>query len=179
MNLSDAVALIASAIPRRGGAWVDLGAGEGTFTRALVELLGPEGRIVAVDRNSRAISTLERWAKREAPQVVALRADFTRALELPDLGDGSLDGVLLANSLHYVRDQVRVLGQIAGLLRSSGRMVLVEYDQRDASPWVPYPIPAARLAELAAPARLSTPTIVARRPSVHGGELYVAIAERI
>ena len=35
-----------------GGTWADIGAGEGAFTLALADLLGPGGRIVAVDRDA-------------------------------------------------------------------------------------------------------------------------------
>ena len=177
MNAADAVGLIARAIPGRGGAWADLGAGDGTFTRALAELLGPESRIYAVDRDAGAVAALERWAKRDAPNVIALRGDFTGSLELHGLARGTLDGVLLANSLHYVRDPVPVLVRLAGLLRITGRVVLVEYDRRGANPWVPHPIPAARLPELMASAGLSPPAVLARRPSAYGGDLYVAVAE--
>jgi hypothetical protein len=36
----------------------------------------------------------------------------------------------------------------------------------------------AGLTELVVSAGLSTPTVVARRPSAFGGDLYVAVAER-
>ena len=178
MTGSEAVDLISGAIPARGGAWADLGAGEGTFTRALAELLGPESRIYAMDRDARAVAALERWAKREASHVMALAGDFTGPFELPGLGPGALDGLLLANSLHYVRDPVAVLRRLAGLLRPGGRLVLVEYDRRGANPWVPYPVPVARLPELMASAGLSAPAVLARRPSAYGGDLYVAFSER-
>jgi len=178
MDADDAVGLIAPAIRDRAGVWADLGAGQGAFTRALAELLGPASRIYAVDRDARAIAALERWATRSAPHVIPLRGDFTGSLELPGLGEGGLDGILLANSLHYASDAAGVLTRLASRLRPGGRVVLVEYDHRAANPWVPYPIPAARLPALAASAGLSTPAIVARRPSDYGGDLYVAMAER-
>src|SRR5262249_10576104 len=144
VNAADAVTLLAGAIAERGGTWAELGAGEGTFTRALAELLGPESRIYAVDRDARAIAALRRWAERDAPHVIPVQGDFTRSLELPGLGERALDGLLLANSLHYVREPDRLLARLASRLRPGGRVVLVEYDRRGANPWVPYPIPAAR-----------------------------------
>jgi ubiquinone/menaquinone biosynthesis C-methylase UbiE len=172
------VELIRAAIPDRRGTWADLGSGSGTFTRALVEILGPDSRIYAVDRDPRAVAALERWAKKEAPSVIPVRADFTGPFELPGLGDAKLDGVLLANALHYVRQADAVLARLAAQLRPGGRVVLVEYDRRRANPWVPYPIHAARLPALAGWAGLSAPVITARRPSAFGGDLYVAAAER-
>jgi ubiquinone/menaquinone biosynthesis C-methylase UbiE len=174
MNTRDATALLAGAVAQRGGTWADLGAGDGTFTRALADLLGPESRIYAVDRDASAVGEIERWAARNAPNVVPVVADFTRELDLPGLGQTQLDGMLLANALHFIRDTERVLARLAERVRPGGRVVIIEYDRRAATPWVPYPIPTARLPGLAASVGLSTPTITATRRSMFGGILYVA-----
>jgi ubiquinone/menaquinone biosynthesis C-methylase UbiE len=179
VDTREASALIAGAIPRRGGIWADFGAGEGTFTRALAELLGPESSIYAVDRDESAMAALEHWAPTAKAKVIPIAADFTRPLELPGLDELLLDGMLLANTLHFVRDADVVLARLAAMVKFGGRVVFVEYDRRAPSRWVPYPISPARLAELATAAGLSTPTVTATRPSDYGGEIYVAAAERI
>ena len=176
MNTRDAVALIHKAIPRRGGTWADLGAGDGTFTRALVDLLEPS-RVYAVDRDAQGLSKLMRWARTEAAGVIPVLADFSRPFDLLGFHGAMLDGMLLANSLHFVRDPERVLARLVTWLRPGGRVVLVEYDRRRASRWVPYPIPAAEWPALAASAGLTTPVITASRPSAFGGDLYVAAAD--
>ena len=178
MNTRDAVALLADAVPRRAGTWADLGAGDGTFTRALVELLGPEALIYAVDRDGDAIASLNDWAARAAPNVVPLLVDFTVSVERPARGAEPLDGLLLANSLHYVPDAEGVLWRLAGMVRPGGRVVVIEYDRRAPTPWVPFPVSPARLAELAARAGLSEPVVTATRRSRYGGILYVATADR-
>ena len=178
MDTREAVALLAAAVPREAGTWADLGAGTGTFTRALVELLGPEARIYAVDRDARLVAALERWAQRDAPKVIAVAADFTGPFELPGLPAPQLDGILLANALHFVADGEAVLRRLANWVRPGGRVVVIEYDRRARSSWVPYPISPERLAVLAASAGLSAPAVTATRPSAFGGILYVAAAER-
>lgn len=175
MNTSAAVALIEAAVPRERGVWADIGAGEGTFTRALAQLLGPDARIYAVDRDGRALASLRRWAAREGADVIPVEADFTRPLELPE----QLDGLVVTNALHFIRDADVVLARLTALVRPGGRVVIVEYDRRAASRWVPYPISTDRLPALAASAGLSTPTITATRPSAFGGILYVAAADRV
>lgn len=175
MKTSDATDLIRSAIPQTGGTWADLGAGGGTFTRALVELLGEQGRVYAVDNSAQAIAALTEWSAASASNVTVVHGDFTD--ELPAL-PGNLDGILLANSLHFVRDGGAVLARLARLLRPGGRVVIVEYDRRAASRWVPYPVSIASLASLADAAGLTRPRVVESRPSNYEGIIYVAYAER-
>ena len=178
MTTHEAISFVEGAVGAGGGVWADLGAGSGVFTRALVELLGPEARIFAIDHDLRAVARLRRWSSREALNVVPVHGDFTQAFEVPDLNDDLLDGFLLANALHFVRDAEHVLARLVTRLRSSGRVVLVEYDRRGASPWVPYPIPQARLPSLATAAGLSPFTTSAVRPSAYRGVLYAAFAQK-
>jgi SAM-dependent methyltransferase len=178
MEVREAVELIGAAIPRAVGTWADLGAGEGTFTRALAELLDQGSRLYAVDRDGRALAVLERWAAQTPLEVVPVRADFTKPFELPRLEGAALDGVLLANALHFARDADEVLARLAAWLKPAGRVVLVEYERRAASRWVPHPVPFDRFEVLALGAGLSAPHRVASRPSAYGGELYAATALR-
>ena len=174
MEQSDAVRLIGAAVPAGAATWADLGAGSGTFTLALASLLGPGGIVYAVDRDTDALRKvvgpgIERSDRAQIQPVVA---DFREPLQLP-----TLDGVLIANALHYVpyADQARVLRQIAALVTPAGPLVLVEYERRNANPWVPYPIPIATLAEVARDAGLGAPTPLASRPSRYSGAIYSAV----
>jgi SAM-dependent methyltransferase len=179
MNHREAVALIRDVIPSGGGTWADLGAGSGTFTRALAELVGAEGRVYAVERDPRAVDALTRLAGRGAgASVIPVRADFTAPFDLPGLGGASLDGILMANALHFVPEPAPVLEALARRLRPGGRLVVVEYDGRKPNRWVPYPIPAAEWERLSSAAGLTSPILAATRPSAFGGTLYVATAER-
>jgi ubiquinone/menaquinone biosynthesis C-methylase UbiE len=165
-------ALIRPGVPEPGGTWADLGAGEGAFTRALAELLGPTATIYAVDLDAWALRGLEA-APLAGARIVSLCADFTQHLELP-----VLDGVLIANALHYARDQAGVLERIAGSLRPGGRLVLVEYEDRTASHAVPYPVPLERFVTLCASAGLEPPVLLGSRASRYGGQMYAALARR-
>ena len=178
MMTSDAIALIRDAVPSGPSIWADFGAGTGTFTHALADILGAGSRIYAVDRDRRALQAIARWANEVAAEVVLVVADIAAPLGLPSLATQQLDGILLANTLHFIEDAAGVLSRLAQRLRLGGRVVLVEYDRRRASRWVPYPISPAELPALAASAGLSPPVITARQPSAFGGELYVAVAEK-
>jgi SAM-dependent methyltransferase len=176
MTPSEAADLLRPAVPAAPDArWADLGAGAGTFTRALAAILGAGAHLYAVDTDERALRTLRAWAEKAvgAPPLRILHGDFTARMVLPPL-----DGIVMANALHFVRDQPAAVALAASYLRPGGRLVLIEYQDRPPSRWVPHPVSFARFAGLAADAGLTPPRIVARRPSAYGGEMYVAVAVR-
>jgi SAM-dependent methyltransferase len=181
VKLSEAVGLIRPAIATPGGTWADFGAGTGVFTRALAKVLGPGAKVIAIDHDARAIATLEESSR--APLdggagIVPVRGDFQDLDFVNALAADGLDGALFANALHFAPDAGRVLAHVGGLLRGNGNIVVVEYDRRPASRWVPYPVARERLRTLAAQASLSPPRIVGELPSAFGGVMYCATMER-
>ena len=172
MRHEDAVNLIRSSVSGLSGSWADFGCGRGTFTRALHSVIGAESRIVAVDADLRALEEVRAWAQAEAPNVSAVRADFTQQLDLPPL-----DGFVLANALHFVKDQAGALARLVKLLRTGGRVVLIEYDKRAADRWLPYPVGIANLPALAKAAGLGAFTVAESRPSNYSGVIYAAHAD--
>ena len=135
--MSDILNLLRPGVDTKGGHWADLGAGEGAFTRALAELLGPGAHITAVDRDRHALSALSQSMGKRFPQTFleVQVADFTKPLGLKNL-----DGVVMANSLHFVRDKRPVLQAVMAMLKASGRLILVEYGADRGNPWVPHPM---------------------------------------
>lgn len=174
MNSRDATRLIAPAVVR-GDRWADLGAGSGTFTEALARLLGPDGAVYAVERDGLALPALEQLAERmrrdEHAPITVTRGDFTSPLALPPLA-----GVLLANSLHYVPDddQSALLERLGRDLDPGGVLLVVEYDNRPRSRWVPYPVSLTRLGRLTRESSLPAPELIGRRGSLFGGTMYAA-----
>jgi hypothetical protein len=88
MNTREAVALIADAVPRASGTWADVGAGRGTFTRALVELVGPGSRIYAVDQDHIALGAIGEWAARCEARAAADRGRPKQFADRRPLGLG-------------------------------------------------------------------------------------------
>jgi ubiquinone/menaquinone biosynthesis C-methylase UbiE len=174
MDHADHVALIRAGVTDHPGTWADLGSGAGAFTLALADLLGGRGSIVSVDRDGRALAEQRRRLSADFPgtQVTYVAADFTASLDLP-----TLDGLLMANSLHFVRDKVVALASLLPRLRPGGRFVLVEYDADSGNPWVPHPLSFATWSRLAPTVGLSAPRVGGRVPSRFLGAIYSAISE--
>jgi ubiquinone/menaquinone biosynthesis C-methylase UbiE len=173
VNHKDLVALLRDGIGKPGGRWADLGAGEGAFTLALAELLGPGAHIIAVDRDRYALERLAAQMGRRFPgtSLVVERADFTRLLNLHDL-----DGVVMANSLHFVRDKRPVLGAVRAMLRPGGRFIVVEYGADRGNPWVPHPFSFPTWQRMSAEAGFEGTVQIGTYPSRFLGSLYSAVS---
>jgi cyclopropane fatty-acyl-phospholipid synthase-like methyltransferase len=173
---ADHVALLRAAV-EPGGTWADIGAGSGAFTLALADLLGPGSRIVAVDRDVGALRRMEEAVRAAFPsvRVESLAADFRGPLGLP-----LLDGLVAANSLHFVaRDrQADVVRALSGHLRPRGRFVVVEYDADHGNPWVPHPFSFEGWVRLVDAAGLVDAERIGRVPSRFLGAIYSAAARR-
>lgn len=139
MTHEDHLYLLRGGIPGPGGLWADFGSGTGAFTLALAELIGSTGQIYSVDTDRGALKEQERSIRARFPYLgvhyQAIAADFTYRLDLP-----ALDGVVMANSLHYVRHKDPVLQLIKSYLRPGGRLILIEYNADHGNPWVPHPL---------------------------------------
>ena len=167
--------LIRDGVEGGGLSWADFGSGEGAFTLALADVLGPGGAIVSVDRDGRALAAQERAVRSAFPGVAltTVVADFGVPIPLPPL-----DGIVMANSLHFSRDKLAVLGLVRGYLRPGGRLVLVEYDADHGNPWVPYPLSYRTWEGLAARAGFGETRRLAAVPSRFLGSIYSALSLR-
>lgn len=171
MQHADHVALIRGGIQGAGSRWLELGAGEGAFTLALAELLGLGGEILAIDRDGNALTGAARTVGATYPgvSVRAVVGDFTRQLPA-----GPFDGILAANSLHFVRDRGATLRSIRGSIQPAGRLVIVEYDSDRGNPWVPYPFSFETWRREAQAAGFEEPRLLHRVPSRFLGAIYGA-----
>lgn len=174
VQLRDAAAMLSAAsLDRdRPSVWVDLGCGTGTFTVALASLLAPGSTIRAIDRDAAALRQVP--AAYRGVTIITDVADIT--VEATGLHD--LDGVLMANSLHYVREQARFVQRWSERLAPRGRFLVVEYDTDAANRWVPFPISRARLPTVFERVGAMSIQDVARRPSTYQRAPLYAVSIR-
>jgi len=172
-RIEKARTLLRPAVAGLTGVWADLGCGDGIFTSALHTLLDASSEIYAVDRDRRALRAISRNFAESYPEarLQMIHADFTRGVSLP-----LLDGLLMANALHFVQDKEALLRDLAKQLAPGGRLIVVEYNTARGNFAVPHPIDDAGFVRLATQVGLREARIVARIPSRFLGEMYAGMA---
>ena len=173
MTHEDHVDLLRGAVTAGPGVWADLGSGTGSFTVALAEILGGEGKILSVDRDQKALREQEQVLRDRFPrlQVELIARDFTTLADTT-----GLDGIVMANSLHYQRNASEFLKKARTWLTRGGVLVVVEYDIELPNPWVPHPVPYRRFVAMAEAAGLTGARLLAVRPSRYHRRVYSATA---
>lgn len=106
-----------------GDTAVDIGCGLGYFSIALAELVGPTGRVVAVDVQAQMVERARHRAERLG---MANRIHF-RVCATDHIGfDGEADFVLAFWMLHEVSDPEQFLIEVRSFLRPSGHLMIAE-----------------------------------------------------
>jgi SAM-dependent methyltransferase len=172
VRIAKARTLLQPGIPGPGGVWADLGCGDGIFTAALQALIRPGGEIYAVDKDRRALQALQREFAAHYPETTLhpQLADFTGPLELPPL-----DGLVMANALHFIRRKTPLLVRLSHLLAPGGRLIVVEYNTARGNYAVPHPLDEAGFLDLARAAGLHEARVISRIPSSFLGEMYAGL----
>ncbi len=113
-----------------GQTLLDLGCGPGWASLDLAEVVGPRGRVLAVDRSRRFLDALEALCRaRSLPQVTVEERD----LDEDALPWSEADGAWSRWFIAFVKRPRDLVSRVAGVLKPGGRWVLHEY--LDYSTW--------------------------------------------
>lgn len=110
--------------------FIDTGCGDGFFALPAAHMVGPNGKVIAVDINENAIRRLRQQALEEG--LSQLSAEV-RAAEETIACEGCADFVFFGINLHDFNDPVKVIQNAKKMLRPSA--LLVDLD------WKPEPMP--------------------------------------
>jgi SAM-dependent methyltransferase len=113
---------------RPGQTVCDLGCGNGFYTLELAKLVGPQGRVLAVDIQPEMLTLLRERAKEARIDNVE---PILGTLIDPRLPEGELDLVLLVDVYHELSHPEHVLRAVRRSLKPAGRVVLVEFRLED------------------------------------------------
>jgi len=125
-RLSEPPKMLVGPFVRPGWTVVEPGCGFGYVSLELARLVGEEGKIISVDVDPRAVKRLQARARKAGLDGrMVIRSCGSRDLGLNDYG-GRVDLIAVIHALHELDDLPGFLTQAAALLKSSGRLLVVE-----------------------------------------------------
>lgn len=115
--------MLAALEVKTGARVADIGAGDGFLTVRLARLVGPAGRVWAVDIDAiTAIPALKRIRKKHRNVQVVAGSPAS-----PSLPASDLDAAIMVISYHEVSEHQRMLAEIKRALKPGGLLVVVDF----------------------------------------------------
>lgn len=122
---------------RAGARVADVGCGNGYFALRLSKVVGPAGKVFAVDPDAKALDALRSSVRRSGManvEVIRSEPEKTR------LADGACDAVLVCDVIHEVPEKHRagLMKDTARAIRPGGFLFLLDYRKSRDVPFDPY-----------------------------------------
>ena len=114
-----------------GNTCIDFGSGTGMFALPMAELVGNKGKVYAVDNSAEMQARIQK--KNPPPNLILLPDDVVRT----GLNSQIADICLLAFILHEIKEHGNLIAEAFRLLKSNGRLVIVEWKADLDSPGPP------------------------------------------
>jgi SAM-dependent methyltransferase len=107
---------------------VDLGCGPGFFTKALLEVVTPQGDVAAVELQKPVLEFFHKHIG-ERPNLTTIQADLCKT----GLESGQWDRVFIAFTMHEVK-VADALKEIKRILKPGGRLIVLEWGASEPCP---------------------------------------------
>ncbi|MGH9851620.1 MAG: redoxin domain-containing protein [Blastocatellia bacterium] len=111
---------------RPGQVIVDIGAGNGYFTRRFAEATAPEGKAIAAEIDPKLIGKLMADARRRNLTNYEARLVPT---DDPLLAPQSADVIFLCDTYHHIENRVAYFTKLKPALRPGGRLVVIDFSK--------------------------------------------------
>jgi predicted methyltransferase len=106
----------------------DLGAGSGYYSFRIAPLVGPTGKVLAIDIEPAMLEVIAQRAGRERiANVVTVRSSARD----PNLAPASVDLLFMVDVYHELEYPYEVMTKVRGALKPGGRVALIEYRAED------------------------------------------------
>ena len=110
--------------PLEGKHILEVGCGTGDDAREIARLVGPHGRVVAIDYSATMIAEARRRTADSALPVEFREGDATKLA----FNDGAFDYARVERVLMHIRDAQKALEETIRVVRSGGRIIISELD---------------------------------------------------
>lgn len=107
----------------------DLGCGSGYFTLKAAEVMGPQGKIKAIDLSQERLQVLQQTAQEQGKEE-QIETFLAQGESIP-LPDEEVDIALIANVLHELHDPLAYLRDTQRILRSNGEVWVIEWQKKE------------------------------------------------
>jgi ubiquinone/menaquinone biosynthesis C-methylase UbiE len=108
-----------------GNTVADIGAGSGLFEVPLAKAVSPGGKVYAVDIDAGFFPQIKKKAaEAHLANVETVLGKYTD----PNLPAKNIDLVFFHDVLHHIQDRAGYLKSVAGYLKPSGRVVVIDYE---------------------------------------------------
>ncbi len=112
---------------RDGMRVADLGSGVGHHAIAAAHVVGPEGRVYAVDVQQDVLTHLLDTAQRRGLKNVETVWGNIERKGGTTLREHSMDAVILANTLFQLEDRSSAIAEIKRILKPGGRLLVIDW----------------------------------------------------
>ncbi|OAQ21633.1 class I SAM-dependent methyltransferase [Thermosulfurimonas dismutans] len=112
---------------RKGDWFLDIGCGTGYFTLPAGRLVGPSGKVYAVDISRELLNELKSRAEKSGLTNIECIKSHTYEIPLPS---GLAEKALLAFVLHEVEERAKFLSEIRRLLKPGGQLFVLEWQKK-------------------------------------------------
>lgn len=106
----------------------DLGAGSGYYSFRIAALVGPTGKVLAIDIEPAMLEVIAQRARREG---IANIATVRSSTQDPNLAPRSVDLLFMVDVYHELEFPYEVMTKVRAALKPGGRVALVEYRAED------------------------------------------------
>ena len=114
--------------PPAGAVVADVGAGTGYYARRIADLVGPTGKVYAVDVQPEMVEMLKTLSNQRGFGIVIPVLGAVDDVKLPA---SSIDLAIMVDVYHELEFPFEVLQSVVRALKPDGRVVFVEYRAED------------------------------------------------
>lgn len=113
---------------KSGTVVADIGAGTGYYSRRIADVIGPTGKVYAVDVQPEMVKLLQSVSRQRAYGHIVPVPGGVKEVPLPA---ASVDVAIMVDVYHELEFPYEVLASIARAVKPGGQVVLVEYRAED------------------------------------------------